>query len=71
MGGGGGGAGFGGDGVEAAFEEIPIGAGEGEVLRGNALLGWYGLGGGRENPILTAPRIPKPSSMLPQIAAQQ
>jgi hypothetical protein len=29
---GGGGAGFGGEGVEAAFEEVPVGAGEGEVL---------------------------------------
>jgi hypothetical protein len=26
------GAGFGGDGVEAAFEEFPVGAGQGEVL---------------------------------------
>ena len=30
---GGGGAGFGGDGVEAAFEEVPVCAGEGEILR--------------------------------------
>lgn len=31
---GGGGAGFGGEGVDAAFEEVPVGAGEGEVLVG-------------------------------------
>jgi hypothetical protein len=34
------GAGFRGDGVEAAFEEVPVGAGEGEVLRCGYLLVW-------------------------------
>jgi hypothetical protein len=63
-------AGAGGEGVEAALEEFVVGAGEGEVL-------WVGVlvlccveiivVTGR----LTAPRMPKPSSMSPQMAAQQ
>lgn len=58
----------GGDGVEAALEEVVVGAGKGEVLY-IEISRVFGRGGGKK--VRTAPRIPKPSSMLPQMAAQQ
>jgi hypothetical protein len=64
-------AGFGGDGVDAAFEEFPVRAGEGEVLCCENFIRYLSGRNLEMTKKLTAPRIPKPSSMLPQIAAQQ
>jgi hypothetical protein len=55
--------------VEPSLEVVVVGSGEGEILWGVSVILPDAGTKGREEP--TAPIMPKPSSMSPQIAAQQ